>query len=104
MVFFLVSLTLIHYFLNSAVPANVDVVVPHVFPLYRIAFPWFGVIGTLIVWILALPISFLTGSVKVKEMNNRLIAPIAQWLLPREVREAEQLQMTTTVGNTNGNQ
>lgn len=55
------------------------------FSIYKIAFPWFSFIGALIVFIVAIPVSYMTGGEDLKRLGTRLIAPVCHWMLPKDV-------------------
>ncbi|XP_055542485.1 sodium-coupled monocarboxylate transporter 2-like [Wyeomyia smithii] len=60
------------------------------FSIYKISFVWYSTIGTLLVFLVGIPISYLTGSQDLRQMNVKLLAPIAQRLLPRR-KSTEEL-------------
>lgn len=66
------------------------------FSIYQLAFPWYGVLGTIILFAVAIPVSYLTGSEDVRELGPRLISPVAHWMLPKEILKTDiQLQIVS---------
>ncbi|XP_050086804.1 sodium-coupled monocarboxylate transporter 2-like [Anopheles aquasalis] len=57
------------------------------FSIYNISFVWYSTVGTLIVFLVGIPVSYLTGSQDMRNFKAKLIAPLAQWMLPEEVRQ-----------------
>uniref|UniRef100_A0A336LPX0 CSON011097 protein n=1 Tax=Culicoides sonorensis TaxID=179676 RepID=A0A336LPX0_CULSO len=48
---------------------------PIEFSLHTISFPWFALIGGAIVWIVAIPVSALTGGNNISTLDHTLLAP-----------------------------
>lgn len=60
------------------------------FSIYKIAFPWYPLIGGLIVILVGAPLSHLIGPQdSIKTLNPNLISPIAQCLIPKRFRHKE---------------
>ncbi|XP_052867418.1 sodium-coupled monocarboxylate transporter 2-like [Anopheles cruzii] len=59
------------------------------FSIYNISFVWYSTVGTLIVFLVGIPVSYLTGSQDMRNFKPKLIAPLAQWMLPAEVRQSD---------------
>lgn len=55
------------------------------------SFHWYPFIGTIIVWIIGIPLSYIYGSNPVNSVNPNLISPIARFLLPPQVWEGEMI-------------
>jgi hypothetical protein len=55
------------------------------FSVGKISYMWYTVIGFLISAIVGVIVSYLTGSVALKDVRVSLIAPPAQWLLPKHL-------------------
>ncbi|ESP04002.1 hypothetical protein LOTGIDRAFT_156605 [Lottia gigantea] len=51
-------------------------------PLYRVSYLWYSCIAVLIVLVVGLPVSFLTGADNPREVNPKLICPIFDVMLP----------------------
>uniref|UniRef100_A0A7G3AU22 Putative sodium/solute symporter n=1 Tax=Lutzomyia longipalpis TaxID=7200 RepID=A0A7G3AU22_LUTLO len=75
------------------------------FALHKISFVWFAVFGFLMVPLVGIPISLLTGSNDVYKTGKRLISPVAHWLLPEDIRNKEPpLNTEIPIINKEGNQ
>lgn len=59
------------------------------YSIFNIAFPWFSLIGAMIVFIVGTIVSALTGGYDISKTGTKLISPVAHWLVPREIREME---------------
>lgn len=57
--------------------------------MYKIAFLWYSFLGAIIMWIVCLAVSHLTGGEDLKEFNVNLLAPIAQYFVPKKYRLIE---------------
>jgi hypothetical protein len=67
------------------------------FSIGKISYMWYTVIGLLITLVVGVLISYLTGSVALKDIRVSLIAPPAQWMLPKEL-----LEVQLSLSNRNG--
>lgn len=63
---------------------------PIEFSLNTISFPWFGLIGGLIVWIVAIPVSAFTGGNDIKMLDKTLLAPVIRRFFERETMDKGQ--------------
>lgn len=68
----------------------------HTFSVYKISFPWFTVIGTLVVFIIGIPVSHFTGGQDFKQLGKRLFSPVVHFLLPEDVRNNKDLPLQQT--------
>ncbi|XP_053695458.1 sodium-coupled monocarboxylate transporter 1 [Sabethes cyaneus] len=59
------------------------------FSIYKISFVWYSTVGTLLVFLVGMPVSYLTGSQDLNQICAKLIAPVAQWMLPHEMTASE---------------
>lgn len=59
------------------------------FSIFNISFPWFGLIGSLIVISVGMVVSHCTGGYDISKTGTKLISPVAHCLVPREIREME---------------
>jgi len=55
------------------------------FSMGKISYMWYTVIGFLITWFVGIAVSYMSGSVELKDIRMTLIAPPAQFLLPTEL-------------------
>ncbi|XP_053690872.1 sodium-coupled monocarboxylate transporter 2-like [Sabethes cyaneus] len=51
------------------------------FSIYNISFVWYSTVGALLVFLVGIPVSYFTGSQSLSQMNAKLLAPMAQWML-----------------------
>ncbi|GJQ68457.1 hypothetical protein Trydic_g17035 [Trypoxylus dichotomus] len=54
-----------------------------IFPLFRISHYYYSLLGTLVVLVIGLPISWITG--EERDVDERLITPWMQWAIPKKV-------------------
>ncbi|XP_055541955.1 sodium-coupled monocarboxylate transporter 2-like [Wyeomyia smithii] len=59
------------------------------FSIYKISFVWYSTVGTLLVFLVGIPVSYLTGSKHLNQMCPKLISPVAHWMLPNEMTDRE---------------
>lgn len=59
------------------------------FSIYKISFHWYAFIGTIIVWMFGIPMSYIFGKNTVETMDPSLISPVAKFLLPKKMRLAD---------------
>ena len=59
------------------------------FSIYKISFMWYGFMGAMMVYIVAIPVSYLTGGVDLDQFDTKLLAPIARSFLPKKMRHIE---------------
>lgn len=58
--------------------------------IINISFSWYGVIGAIVVWILAIVLSHIVGPQDVhRTVEPNLISPLAQFMLPKTNRHIE---------------
>ncbi|XP_055716531.1 sodium-coupled monocarboxylate transporter 2 [Phlebotomus papatasi] len=75
------------------------------FALHKISFVWYAVIGFLIVPLVGIPVSLLTGSNDIYKTGKRLISPVAHWILPEDMRTKDgPLNMENVITNIQGDQ
>lgn len=65
----------------------------HSFSIYKIAFPWYGVLGTIIVFIVGIPVSYFTGGQDFKQLGRRLFSPVVHFLLPEDIMNNKDLPL-----------
>lgn len=76
--------------------SNTTKTMDHSFSIYKISFPWFTVIGTIVVFLVGIPVSHFTGGQDVKLLGKRLISPVVHFLLPEDVRNSKDLPLQQT--------
>lgn len=54
--------------------------------MFKLSFMWFALLGALIVWIVAVPLSFIIGKNDTNKLNQNLISPVARFMIPKEYR------------------
>uniref|UniRef100_A0A182W0T7 Sodium/solute symporter n=1 Tax=Anopheles minimus TaxID=112268 RepID=A0A182W0T7_9DIPT len=59
------------------------------FSIYNTSFVWYSTIGTFMVFLVGIPVSYFTGSQDMRNFRPKLISPLVHWLLPEEVRQNE---------------
>lgn len=64
------------------------------FSIYKISFVWYSTVGTFLVFLVAIPVSYLTGSQDLSKMQAKLISPVVHWMLPKEVTNNELILKT----------
>lgn len=60
---------------------------PIFFSLNTISFPWFSLIGGLIVWVVAIPVSAFTGGNDIKMLDHTLLAPVIRRFFKQEAMD-----------------
>lgn len=83
-------------FRNSTITDNI---IDDTFALHKISFAWYPVIGAMIVWIVGIPVSYITGGQCLKKLEKRLISPISHFLLPRDMRLSAELPLQKVENN-----
>lgn len=63
---------------------------PIPFALNTISFPWFSLIGGLIVWVVGIPVSRFTGGNNIKMLDHTLLAPFIRGFFKRETVDRGQ--------------
>lgn len=58
------------------------------FSMFKVSFNWFSFIGTIVVWIVGVPISYFFGPAAHESLDPNLISPVAWRLLPKRLRQA----------------
>lgn len=59
------------------------------FSIYNISFVWYSTVGTFLVFLVGIPVSYLTGSQDLNKVQAKLFSPVVHWLLPETVRRGE---------------
>ncbi|XP_055610558.1 sodium-coupled monocarboxylate transporter 2-like [Uranotaenia lowii] len=59
------------------------------FSIYKMSFVWYSTVGTFLVFLVGIPVSYFTGSQDLSKMQAKLISPVVHWLLPREIVKSE---------------
>lgn len=78
---------------NATLPTIMQSISPEFEPsfLFRITYWYYGIMGCLIVFIVGIPMSYLTKSKTDKIVNRDLITPIMQWALKDESLKQDKL-------------
>lgn len=63
------------------------------FSVFKIAFPWFAVIACLLVWLVAIPVSYFTGGEDLSKSGTKLLTPLVHSWIPKEIRDMELKQV-----------
>lgn len=56
------------------------------FSILKVSFAWYTFIGTMTVWIVGVPISYIFGANTEKSLDPNLISPVAWCLLPKRLK------------------
>uniref|UniRef100_A0A1B6DCF3 Sodium-coupled monocarboxylate transporter 1 n=1 Tax=Clastoptera arizonana TaxID=38151 RepID=A0A1B6DCF3_9HEMI len=64
-----------------------------VFPLFRLSFFYYVLLGWAVTVVIGLIVSFLTGPQDLKHLNHDLISPVMHRFLPRRLSESELFKM-----------
>ncbi|XP_058447704.1 sodium-coupled monocarboxylate transporter 2 [Malaya genurostris] len=59
------------------------------FSIYTISFVWYSTVGTILVFLIGIPVSYMTGSQDLSKLQSKLISPVAHWLLPGDMVNSE---------------
>ncbi|XP_055635012.1 sodium-coupled monocarboxylate transporter 2-like [Toxorhynchites rutilus septentrionalis] len=54
------------------------------FSIFNISFVWYSTVGTFLVFLIGIPVSYLTGSQDLEKMQSKLISPVVHWMLPSD--------------------
>lgn len=65
------------------------------FSIYEISFYWYKVLGAFLVWILAIPLSYVWKRDKHEKMNPKLYSPFVKRFLSQPVIEKEEVPLRT---------
>ena len=57
------------------------------FSVFKIAFLWYTVIGTVLFWIVAIPVSHLTGAQDLEKLDLTLLTPVVKYLVLRNQKQ-----------------
>lgn len=60
------------------------------FSIYHISFVWYSTVGTFLVFLIGIPVSYLTGSQDLEKMQTKLISPVVHWMLPGKMTESDR--------------
>lgn len=77
-------------------PLNLNATVDHPFSIYRMAFMWYPIAGTIIFALIAIPVSHLTGAQDIEKLDLNLLSPVAKCLVPKRLRHIEMQLCTAT--------
>lgn len=67
------------------------------FSIYKMSFVWYSTVGTFLVFLVGIPVSYLTGSQDLSKMHAKLISPVVHRWLPKEVTKSELVLKTSAV-------
>lgn len=57
----------------------------HPLDISKMSFQWYVVVGSLLVWVIAIPLSYIMKPEKTEQIDPKLYAPIVQKFLPKEM-------------------
>lgn len=60
------------------------------------SFLWYPFAGFIIFWLIAVPVSHLTGAQDIEKLDLNLLTPIAKYCLPKRLRHTEMQLYTAT--------
>lgn len=67
------------------------------FSIYNMSFVWYSTVGTFLVFLVGIPVSYLTGSQDLSKMHAKLISPVVHRWLPKEITKSELVLKTSGV-------
>jgi multisubunit Na+/H+ antiporter MnhB subunit len=70
------------------------------FLLYRLSYLYFNVLGCIIVIVVGLVVSFLTGATNPRELHPDLLSPVVHWTLPKKQSDEYRPVKQTVALNT----
>lgn len=91
------------YFTNSTTYNTTTTETYEPFFLYRISYYYYSLLGSSMVFIIGLPISYFTRKHE-KPVNRALISPIIHWMLPKKESKDNyySIDIASKIVNTNG--
>lgn len=67
------------------------------FSIYKMSFVWYSTVGTFLVFLVGIPVSYLTGSQDLSKMHAKLISPVVHRWLPKEITKSDLVLKTSGV-------
>lgn len=74
---------------------ELDENVPVTGSIFNIAIPWLAVLSCVIVWVVGIIVSLLTGGHDLNRTGSKLISPCCKRFVPLEIRELELRDLDT---------
>lgn len=64
-----------------------DIAPPEVFFLHRVSFMWYSLMGTLTVFLVGLPVSYLTSPPSASQTKLEYFSPVVRKFLPQDIKQ-----------------
>ncbi|XP_062554542.1 sodium-coupled monocarboxylate transporter 2-like [Armigeres subalbatus] len=69
------------------------------FSIYKMSFVWYSTVGTFLVFLIGIPVSYFTGSQDLSRMHAKLISPLVHRWLPNEITKNELVLKSSKVNS-----